>query len=559
VSNKKYVIGIDYGTESGRALLVEVATGKEVATAVHPYTNGVIDERLPDSHIRLEPDWALQDPHDYLAVLKQAVPAVLRQSGVDPADVIGIGTDFTACTILPTTRDGTPLCFLPAYRDRPHAWVKLWKHHAAQPEANKLNEIAAREGYDFLPRYGGKISSEWFVPKVWQMLDEDPDIYAAAERIIEAADWIVWQMTGVEKRNLTTAGYKSIWSKEHGFPPKAFFRALDARLENLVAEKMAGDVYRFGTQAGGLTAQAAAWMGLLPGTAVAIGNADAHAAVPAAGVSEAGRMVIIMGTSNCHMLLSEQEHSVPGMCGYVEDGIIPGFFGYEAGQACVGDHFAWFMENCVPASYAAEAEARGFSLHDLFEAKAAALRPGESGLVALDWWNGNRSVLVDVDLTGMFLGMTLATKPEELYRALIEATAFGTRVIIEAFQASGAPVYEIVASGGLPDRNRLLMQIYADVTGRPIKVAGTKQGGAFGSAMHAAVAAGAAAGGYATIQDAVKAMAWLRDEHYTPNPAATAVYDELFAEYKELHDYFGRGVNNVMKRLKALKVKVLRD
>lgn len=559
MSDKKYVIGIDYGTESGRALLVEVATGREVAVAVHPYANGVIDETLPDTDIRLEPDWALQDPHDYIEVLKRAVPEVLQQSGVDPADVIGIAADFTACTILPTTRDGAPLCFLPEFRRRPHAWVKLWKHHAAQPEANKLNEIAARDGYDFLPRYGGKISSEWFVPKVWQILDEDPEIYAAADRIIEAADWIVWQMTGVEKRNLTTAGYKSIWSKQHGFPPKAFFRALDPRLENLVDEKMTRDVYGCGTKAGELTAQAAAWTGLRPGTAVAIGNADAHAAAPAAGVSGTGRMVIIMGTSNCHMLLSEKEHIVPGMCGYVEDGIIPGFFGYEAGQACVGDHFAWFMENCVPSSYAQEAAARGISLHDLFEAKAAALKPGESGLVALDWWNGNRSVLVDVDLTGVILGMTLATKPEEIYRALIEATAFGTRVIIEAFQASDVPVHEIVASGGLPDRNKLLMQIYADVTGRPIKVAGTKQGGAFGSAMYAAVAAGEAAGGYATIQEATRKMAWLRDEQYTPNPAAKAIYDELFAEYKQLHDYFGRGGNNVMKRLKALKVRGLRD
>lgn len=557
--SNKYVIGIDFGTESGRALLVEVATGREIAVAVHPYANGVIDEHLPGADIRLEPDWALQDPQDYIEVLKHAVPAVLQQSGVDPADVIGIATDFTACTILPTLRDGTPLCFLPEYRHRPHAWVKLWKHHAAQPEANKLNEIAACAGYDFLRRYGGKISSEWFVPKVWQMLDEDPEIYAAAERIIEAADWIVWQMTGVEKRNLTTAGYKSIWSKEHGFPPKAFFRALDPRLENLVDEKMTRDIYGFGTKAGELTAQAAAWTGLKPGTPVAIGNADAHAAVPAAGVSEAGRMVIIMGTSNCHMLLSEQEQFVPGMCGYVEDGIIPGFFGYEAGQACVGDHFAWFMEKCAPANYVQEATARGVSLHDLFEAKAALLKPGESGLVALDWWNGNRSVLVDVDLTGVILGMTLATKPEEIYRALIEATAFGTRMIIEAFEASHVPVHEIVATGGLPDRNRLLMQIYADVTGRPIKVAGTKQGGAFGSAMHAAVVAGKSAGGYATIQEATRAMARLRAEHYTPDPAASAIYDELFAEYKRLHDYFGRGGNDVMKRLKALKAKVLRD
>lgn len=559
MSDKKYVIGIDFGTESGRALLVEVATGKEVATAVYPYANGVIDETLPETNIRLEPDWALQDPADYIEVLKHTAPAVLQQSGVDPVDVIGIAADFTACTILPTKRDGTPLCFMPAYRSRPHAWVKLWKHHAAQPEANKLNAIAERDGYDFLPRYGGKISSEWFVPKVWQMLDEDPEIYFAADRIIEAADWIVWQMTGHEKRNLTTAGYKGIWSKQDGYPPKAFFKALDPRLENLVEEKMSTDIYDLGSKAGGLTEQAAQWTGLLPGTAVAVGNADAHVAVPAAGVSEAGRMVIIMGTSNCHMLLNEEGRLVPGMCGYVENGIVPGFFGYEAGQSCVGDHFAWFMENCVPASYAAQAEARGIGLHDLFEEKASALRPGESGLVALDWWNGNRSVLVDVDLTGVIVGMTLATKPEEIYRALIEATAFGTRVIIEAFETSDVPVHEIVASGGLPDRNKLLMQIYADVTGRPIKVAGTRQGGAFGSAMHAAVAAGKTAGGYATIQEATQAMAWLRDEQYKPNPAASAVYNELFAEYLQLHDYFGRGGNNVMKRLKVLKAKILRE
>lgn len=557
MSDRKYVIGIDFGTESGRALLVEVATGREVATAVHPYANGVIDEALPGSGIRLEPDWALQDPNDYVEVLKQAVPAVLRQSGVDPADIVGIGVDFTACTILPVKHDGTPLCFLPEYRDRPHAWVKLWKHHAAQPEATKVNAIAEREGYAFLPRYGGKISSEWFVPKAWQIVDEDPAIYEAADRIIEAADWITWQMTGVEKRNLTTAGYKSIWHKRDGYPPKSFFRALDPRLENLVEEKMSAGIYALSERAGGLTGAAAAWTGLLPGTAVAIATADAHAAVPAAGVSEAGRMVIIMGTSNCHMVLSEAEHIVPGMCGYVEDGIVPGFFGYEAGQACVGDHFAWFMANCVPAAYAAEAAARDISLHELFEEKAAALRPGESGLVALDWWNGNRSVLVDVDLTGVIVGMTLATRPEEIYRALIEATAYGTRVIIDAFVDSGVRVDEIVASGGLPDRNRLLMQIYADVTGRPIKVAGTRQGGAFGSAMHAAVAAGVEAGGFATLHAATHAMARLRDEHYEPNPAAAAVYDQLFAEYLQLHDYFGRGGNDVMKRLKALKARAL--
>ncbi len=561
----KYAIGVDFGTESGRALLVDVADGREVATYVHLYANGVIDERLPEDaggH-RLPPDWALQDPDDYLAVYKHAIPAVLAASGVSAADVIGVGIDFTACTMLPVKADGAPLCTLPEWRSNPHAWVKLWKHHAAQPEADKINATARRMDQAWLNRYGGKISSEWFFSKTLQILDEAPAVYAAADRLIEAADWVVWRLTGTETRNLTTAGYKAMWSKREGFPGRAYYAALDPRLADVVDTKLSREIAELGARAGGLTEEAAGWTGLLPGTAVAIANVDAHVAVPAATVTEPGRMVIIMGTSNCHMVLGTEEHVVPGMCGYVEDGIIPGFFGYEAGQSCVGDHFAWFTENCVPAAYERQAatagSGRGISVHQLLEERAAALQPGESGLLALDWWNGNRSVLVDVDLTGLLIGATLLTKPEEIYRALIEATAYGTRIIVETFEQNGVPVHEIVATGGLPDRNKLLMQIYADVTGRPISVAGTHQGGALGSAMHGAVAAGAAAGGYDTIVEAAGRMARLRDEKYTPNPAAVAVYDRLFAEYVTLHDYFGRGANDVMKRLKALKAEVRQD
>lgn len=555
----KYAIGIDYGTESGRALLVDVADGREVSTYVHPYANGVIDERLPESGVPLEPDWALQDPNDYLETLRIAIPAVLKEGSVDPADVIGLAIDFTACTMLPTKADGTPLSMLPEFRNRPHAWVKLWKHHAAQPEANKLNEIATELGYDFLDRYGGKISSEWFVPKAWQILDEDPEIYAAADRLIEAADWVIWSLTGVESRNLTTAGYKGMWSKQDGFPPNEFFKALDPRLEHLVDDKMSREIWPLGKNAGPLTEKAAGKIGLPAGIAVAVANVDAHAAVPAATVVEPGRMVISMGTSSCHMLLGEEVRLVPGMCGYVEDGILPGTVGYEAGQSCVGDHFAWFVENCVPAAYEREAQARSISIHQLLEEKAAKLLPGENGLVALDWWNGNRSVLVDVDLTGMLLGMTLATKPEEIYRALIEATAYGTRVIIEAFQQNGVPVHEIVATGGLPSRNKMMMQIYADVCNMPINTADTQLGGALGAAMHAAVAAGSANGGYDSIVEAAKTMTRLGKDSYQPNPEATAVYDKLFAEYLTLHDYFGRGENDVMKRLKELKGEVIRS
>ncbi|MBI1878469.1 MAG: ribulokinase [Chloroflexi bacterium] len=556
MSDKKYAIGVDFGTESGRVALVDLSNGQEVATAVHLYANGVIDEKLPDSEVRLEPDWALQDPNDYLEVFKKTVPAVLKDSGVDPADVVGLGVDFTACTMLPTKADGTPLCFLPEWRKNPHAWVKLWKHHAAQPEANKLNQIAGELGYSFLDRYGGKISSEWFFPKAWQILDEAPEVYAAAGRLIEGADWVVWQLTGAEKRNSCTAGYKAMWSKREGFPPNSFFKALDPRMENIVDEKMSRTIYPLGEKAGGLTERAAAWTGLRPGTAVAIANVDAHVSVPVGTVTEPGRMVIIMGTSNCHMVMGTEERLVPGMCGYVEDGIIPGLFGYEAGQSCVGDHFAWFVENCVPANYEKEATERGMDIHELLEAKAAKLKPGESGLVALDWWNGNRSVLVDVDLTGMLVGATLATKAEEIYRALIEATAYGTRMIVETFEANGVPVNEIITTGGLPNKNKLLMQIYADVTGRPMYIASNVQGGAVGSAMHGAVAAGKAGGGFDSIVEATKQMASLRPESYQPNPAHKAIYDQLYAEYVTLHDYFGRGTNDVMKRLKELKAHV---
>jgi L-ribulokinase len=510
---------------------------------------------LDSREIVLPPDWALQDPEDYLRTFKTTIPTVIRESGVDPADVIGVGIDFTACTMLPTKKDGTPLCLLEEFRANPHAWVKLWKHHAAQAEADRINETARNMGEPWLERYGGKISSEWFFSKVLQIVEEAPEIYAAADRMIEAADWVVWQLTGVETRNSCTAGYKAIWSKRDGFPRKEYFAALDPRLADVVDSKMTRNILPVGLRAGGLTAQAAKWTGLAAGTAVAIANVDAHVAVPAATVTGPGRMVMIMGTSTCHMVLGTDEHMVPGICGYVEDGIIPGFFGYEAGQSCVGDHFAWFVENCVPSSYEREAQEQGQDVYRLLEEKARRLVPGESGLIALDWWNGNRSILVDVDLTGLLLGGTLATRAEEIYRALIEATAYGTRVIVEAFEKNGVPIHELVACGGLPEKSPLLMQIYSDVTGRPFKVSASKQTPALGSAMFGAVAAGRAAGGYDSIFDAAKRMAHLKQEVFRPVPEHQAVYESLFSEYLGLHDLFGRGGNDVMKRLKKLRAR----
>jgi L-ribulokinase len=550
---KKYSIGVDYGTQSGRAVLVEVETGNMIAQAVKEYTHGVMDEYLPDGVTKLEPDWALQHPLDYLEVLETAIPAVIMESGVAKEDVIGMAIDFTACTMLPIDTEGRPLCFKDEFKSIPHGWLKLWKHHAAQAEANKLNRIAEERGEEFLSRYGGKISSEWMIPKIMQILDEAPEIYNAADRFMEAADWVTMMLTGEEKRNSCTAGYKAMWHKQKGYPSKEFFKALDTRLENVVEDKLSTQIYPLGGKAGELNESIASRIGLCPGTAVGIANVDAHVSLPAVGITEAGKMLMIMGTSTCDILIGTEERIVPGMCGVVEDGVLPGFFGYEAGQSCVGDHFEWFVKNCVPEEYYKAAEASGMKIHQYLTEKASKLKVGESGLLALDWWNGNRSVLVDVDLTGMMLGMTLTTKPEEIYRALIEATAYGKNIIIETFEEAGVPINELYACGGISWKNTMMMQIYADVTNRVIKISASDQTPALGSAMFGAVAAGKERGGYDSIFEAAKVMGKVKEEYYSPIPENVETYKKLYAEYKLLHDYFGRGENDVMKRLKAIK------
>ncbi|NIK77906.1 L-ribulokinase [Paenibacillus castaneae] len=551
--SKKYAIGVDYGTQSGRAVLVDLSNGAEVAEHVTPYMHHVIDEKLPVSGIKLEHDWALQHPLDYIEVLELSVPAVMKESGIDAADVIGLGIDFTACTMLPIDAAGQPLCVQDAYKDNPHSWVKLWKHHAAQDEANLINELAAERGEKWVPRYGGKISSEWMMAKAFQILNEAPEIYDTADKFVEATDWVIGQLTGNIVRNSCTAGYKGMWHKQDGYPSKEFFKALDPRLENLTETKLRGEVVPLGSKAGDLTADMAARIGLAPGTAIAVGNVDAHAAVPGVGVVTPGKLVMAMGTSICHMLLGTEEKEVEGMCGVVEDGIIPGYYGYEAGQSAVGDIFEWYVEEAVPAYVLQEAEQAGENVHVYLTRRAEELKVGQSGLLALDWWNGNRSVLVDTDLTGTLVGLTLLTKPWEIYRALLESTAFGTRKIVDAFHNNGVEVNELYACGGLPQKNALLMQIYADVTNREIKVAASKQTPALGAAMFGAVAAGAAKGGFDSIVDAAQKMARVREETFKPIPENVAVYEKLYAEYNLLHDYYGRGANDVMKRLKAIK------
>ncbi|RRJ67603.1 ribulokinase [Paenibacillus oralis] len=549
----RYVIGIDFGTASGRAVLVDVRDGRELAWHVTPYPHGVMEDELIGCGIRLGPEWALQHPGDYVEVLRQSVPAVVREAGVSSGQVIGIGVDFTSCTMLPVDEAGTPLLLKEEYRREPHAFVKLWKHHAAQGEADLINAVAAERGEAFLSRYGGKISSEWMVPKGLQVLREAPEVYAAADRFVEAADWIVFWMTGEMKRSSGCAGYKALWHSKEGYPSAAFYRALDPRFERFAETKLRGEIAPLGRAAGRLTGEAAAVMGLHPGIPVAPGMIDAHAAVPGVGATKPGQMVLSMGTSLCHLLLSDKELAVEGICGVARDGIIPGLYAYEAGQAAVGDLFGWYVQQAVPAYVERVADNEGVTVHKWLERRASRLRPGEHGLMALDWWNGNRSVLVNANLSGLIIGLTLQSKPEEIYRALLEATAFGTRKVIEAFETAGVEVRELFACGGLPGKNRLLMQIFADVTGREIKIAASTQTPALGAAMLGAVAAGSHCGGYDRIEEAAERMVRVQEETYRPNPAYRAVYDLLYREYTELHDLFGRGGREAMARLKRLQ------
>lgn len=556
MSKRKYAIGLDFGTESARALLVDVNNGSEMATAVYKYSHGVIDQALPvdGDPVRLDPDWALQDPADYIRAFQLTVPAVLRESGVDASDVIGIGIAFTSCTMLPVLADGTPLCELPEFRRNPHAWVKLWKHHGAQPEADRINNIAAALGERCLARSGGKVSPEWFIPKAMQILNEAPEVYRASGRLLEAADWITWKLTGEESRSACMAGYAALGSPRVGFPSPGFFAALDPQMDELINTRLVRNILPVGDIVGRLTDQAAQWMGLLPGTPVGVPIVDSFACVPATTVTGPGQMVAIMGTSNTLISLGTEDKVVPGIAGFTEDSIIPQLFVFAAGQSAVGDTFAWFVENAIPPSYHDAAHQRNWDVHQMLESEAAKQLPGESGLLALDWWNGDRSVLVDADLSGLLIGATLATRPAEIYRALIEATAFGMRAIAENFENHGLSVNDIVACGGLPAKNKMLMQIYADVTGREMKMSAASQTSALGAAMLGAVAAGAAEGGYDTVADAALKMAHLRQQSFTPNPSAQKVYDQLYREYVTLHSYFGRGGNDVLKRLKQLKI-----
>ena len=543
----KYVIGLDYGTLSARAVLVSVGRGEVAAESIYPYPHGILNT-ISGGNEELPVDFALQEIDDYVEAMYETIRTVVKQSGCRAEDVIGIGIDATSSTFLPLTKSGTPLCKTEQFRTNPHAWLKLWKHHGAQEEADRMTELAAGRQEKFLMRCGGKVNAEWMLPKLTEIVLKAPDVYEAADNFMEVSDYLVFLLTGEMTRCMCHAGYKLLWNEEDAYPSEEFLRALHPNLSSLKS-KLKGREVQVGECAGRLTEEAAGRLGLREGTAVAASMIDAHVAVPSLGIDGPDKARMILGTSCCMLLCSEKLSYIKGISGCVKNAVLPGLYAYEAGQSAVGDLFDWFVKNCVPGSYEKEAADKNISIHMLLSEKASRLAPGESGLVALDWWNGNRSCLADARLSGMVLGLTLRTKPEEIYRALLEAAAFGMRAIFEEFEKGGITARELYACGGIVSKNSFMMQIYADVLGKTIFTGSTEQGSAFGAAVYAAVAAGAERGGYGSVYRAARAMGKTGDKRYTPIPQNMEIYHRIYREYKLLHDYFGAGGNEVMHRM----------
>jgi len=521
-------LGLDFGTESVRALLVDLR-GREHASSVAKYRHGQIIDSLPGSTKKLPPHYALQHPQDWIDAAAQATRAALRSAGARVADVLGIGVDFTSCTMLPALGDGTPLCLVERFAREPLAWPKLWKHHGAQAQTDRINQLARERGESFLARYGGAIGLEWFFPKMLETLEKAPRVFRAAEVWLEAGDWFVWQLVGGDAatlpRSTCQAGYKGMWSADEGYPGEDFLRALHPDFARVVKDQMPGRLLAPGTSAGGLSAAMAKKLGLREGTPVSAAIIDAHAGVPGAGAAEPGTFVMVLGTSSCHMLNSVEERFVPGVAGIVRDGILPGFVGYETGQAAVGDAFDWLRR------ITGQRELGGLS------EQAAALPPGAEGVLCLDWMNGCRTPLMDGSLTGAFTGLTLHHTAAHLYRALLEGSAFGVRWIAELLREHGVPVDRFVATGGLPHHNPLVVEVYADVLGAPVTVHPCKHGPALGAAILGALAAGA----FPSPNAAIRAMATAKAAPVIkPKAKHRKTYDGLYARYRDLAAHFSK-------------------
>ena len=548
-SSEKYTIGIDYGSLSARAVLMRVSDGVAVASCVYEYPNAVLSDKLPSGR-QLPPDWALQVPSDYREALGATIPEILKLSGVSPEQVIGLGLDVTSTTMLPTTAEGRPLCELPQYASEPHAYIKMWKHHGAARQAERMQRLAESGNVPWLSRFGGYISAEHYLPKAAQIADEAPELFEDCGRLIEVGDWLVWQLTGKESRGYCAAAFKTYYSLEKGDVDAAFLEKVSPRLFKL-HEKLPSNVVMAGDAVGGLSAEGARLTGLLEGTPVSAAAVDAHVTAIGSKTTEAGAVLLIIGTSTCIIMQGSEYREVRGLNGVVPNGITSGMNAYEGGQAAVGDLFAWFCKNMVPQAYFDEAAERDMDIQQYLSRKASEKRPGESGLVALDWINGVRSVLMDFELSSLICGITLETRPEDIYRAFIEATAFGAWKTVKAIIESGVKVERIYASGGIPLKNELLMQIYADVFGMDIHVVEEPYSASLGSAI-LGLAASENGGGFENVAALCEGYRREAKLIYRPVEKNTEVYRQLFEIYDELYEQYGK-YNDTMKKLRSLK------
>jgi L-ribulokinase len=552
----KYVIGLDFGTNSCRSLLVDVTNGKELASHVFPYPTGT-DGVILDA---LDPGLARQNPADYLSGIEAAVKGAIEKAGTfpgfKPENIIGIGVDTTGSSPMPVDEKGQALCFQDRFSENPAAMVWLWKDHTSYKEAAQITELASAVRPQYLSRIGGAYSSEWWWSKILHCRNAAKDVFDAAASWVEICDWIPAVLTGETsprqlKRGVCAAGHKALFNLSwQGLPDREFLDRLSPGLGAL-RERLYEKAYTSDHPAGKLSPEWARRLGLSPSVAVAVGAFDAHMGAVGAGISR-GILVKIIGTSTCDIMIHPNKEplpDIPGVCGIVDGSVMDGYYGIEAGQSAVGDIFLWFINTLVPERYGKTQEEQFANI----EKAAAALKPGESGLLALDWNNGNRTILVDVRLSGLLLGQTLGTQPHEIYRALLEATGFGALTIIDRIEEYGVPVKEVVNCGGLAAKNALLMQIYADITGRPMKISRSEQAPALGAAVFAAVAAGESMGGYASVADAQKAMVGIGKE-FLPVQENHRVYKQLYLLYRQMHDAFGTrqgsgGLFNVMKEL----------
>lgn len=541
----KYSIGIDYGTQSARAELLNITTGEVVSVVETFYPHGIMIDQLPTGE-KLNPDWAIQDGNDYYHMAVESIRKLIDISGIDVEKIIGLGIDTTACTMIPLDKDLEPLSNNPLYCRRPHAYVKLWKHHAAQKYADMLNEIAILRNEKFLSRYGGKISSEWTVPKVMQIAYEDPELYEATFQFCDIADWLNYKFTGVLVKNNVMTGYKTMYL-ENGYPSDDFFEALHPAMKNFVKEKLTHKILSIGERVGYITEQFSKDSGLSTKVAVAVPHTDAGVVPIALGMNKPGQMVMSIGTSTCHFLLGDLLKEVPGICGSIINGAVPGFYSYEAGQAAVGDSFSWFINNCVGTELKQNAYEQNISIYKYLADKINNKSVGSTGLLAIDWFNGNRSTLVNTDLSGVILGLKLDSKPEDIYKAILESTAFGTRKIIDNFVQHGIPVNELYACGGIPRKDSLLMQMYADICKCKIYVYREPLVAAYGSAVLGAVAAGNAVGGYDSVDEAEAKLALDDFIVYEPIEKNVLEYDKLYSIYDQLYGLLGKKDSLLMK------------